>query len=100
MCHTTGGLLHPVFFFFRWNVKGRIFYFQKHEVSIVSGRGLTSVLMLNKRGKGSVVEVEAGENAKTTPGAGGKSVSEKSQTTYTTKNPLRNEVVNRHNISF
>ena len=42
--------------------------------------------MLSKRGKGSVGGDEAGEKAKTTPDAGGKSVSEKSQTTRTCSN--------------
>ena len=65
----------PCLFFFRRYVRGRIFYFQNHEVSIVAGRGLPSVLMLsNRRGKGSVGEGETGKNAKTTPDAGGKSV--------------------------
>ena len=42
---------------------------------------------LRKRGKGSVGGGEAGEKAKTTPDAGGKSVSEKSQATRTSKKP-------------
>ncbi len=44
--------------------------------------------MLSKRGKGSVGEGEAGEKAKTTPDAGGKSVSEKSQVTCTCRKPF------------
>ena len=45
--------------------------------------------MLRKRGKDSVGGGEAGEKAKTTPDAGGKSVSEKSQgLTSTNKNPF------------
>ncbi len=39
-------------------------------------------------GKGSVGEGEAGKKAKTTPDAGGKSVSEKSQATRTNRNPF------------
>ncbi len=69
-------------------------------MSITGGRGLVSVLMLSKRGKGSVGEGEAGKKAETTPDAGGKSVSEKSQVTHTSKNPLRNQAVTGHNISF
>jgi hypothetical protein len=34
---------------------------QKHEVSIDTGRGLVSVLMLSKHGKGSVGEGEVGK---------------------------------------
>ena len=45
-------------------------------------------MMLSKSGKGSVGGGEAGEKAKTTPDAGGKSVSEKSQTTRTCRNPF------------
>ena len=70
----------PCLFLFRWNVSGRIFSFQKHEVSISGGRGLVSVLMLSKRGKGSVGEGEAGKKAETTPDAGGKYVSQKFHT--------------------
>ena len=44
--------------------------------------------MLSKCGKGSVGEGKAGKQAKRTPDAGGKSVSEKSQTTRTSKNPF------------
>jgi hypothetical protein len=47
--------------------------------------------MPTKRGKGakgSVGEGETGKRAKTTPDAGGKSVSEKSQATCTSKNPF------------
>ena len=39
-----------------------------------------------KGGRGSVGEGETGKKAKTTPDAGGKSVSEKSQATRTSKN--------------
>ena len=49
---------------------------------------LPSVLMLRKCGKGSVGGGEAGEKTKTTPDAGGKSVSEKSQVTHTCRNPF------------
>ena len=52
---------------------------KKHGV----GRG---VVMPAKRAKGSVGEVEAGKKAKVTQHAGGQSVSEKSQTTRTSKN--------------
>ena len=47
---------------------------------------LASVLMLRKCGKGSVGGGEAGKKTKTTPDAGGKSVSEKSQVTLTWRN--------------
>ena len=55
-----------------------VFLFQRHEVSIAT-RGRSCVLMLSKCGKVRVGEGEAGEKAKTTPDAGGKSVSQKSQ---------------------
>ena len=55
-------------------------------MSIAAGRGLASVLMLSTRGKGRVGEGEAGNQAKTTPDAGGKSVSEKSQVTRSLRN--------------
>ncbi len=54
----------------------------------MTGRGLASVLMLSKREKGSVGGSEAGKKAKTTPDAGGKSVSENSQATRTCRNPF------------
>jgi hypothetical protein len=44
--------------------------------------------MSTKRGKGSVGENETGKKAKTTPDAGGKSMSEKSQATRTSKKPF------------
>ena len=44
--------------------------------------------ILSKRGKGSVGGRETGKKAKTTPDAGGKSVSEKSQDTRTSSNPF------------
>ena len=44
--------------------------------------------MSSKRGKGSVGGGESGKKAKTTPDAGEKSVSEKSQTTRTYRNPF------------
>ena len=44
--------------------------------------------MLSKCGKERVREGEAGKKAKTTPDAGGKSVSEKSQATRNSKNPF------------
>jgi hypothetical protein len=44
--------------------------------------------MLSKCGKGCVGEGEAGKKDKTTPNVGGKSVSEKSQSTSTNKNPF------------
>ena len=56
-------------------------------------------VMLSKRGKGSVGGGEAGERAKTTPDAGGKSVSEKSQAARTCRNPSRNQKVSRQNFS-
>ena len=57
---------------------------------MVSGRGLTSGLMLSKCGKGSLGEGETGKKVKTTPDTGGKSVSEKSQVrvTCTSNSPL------------
>jgi hypothetical protein len=58
------------------------------ELTISTGRGLTSVLMLSKCGKGSVGGGESGKKAKTTPDVGGKSVSEKSQDTHL-QEPLR-----------
>ncbi len=51
-------------------------------------RKTSCVLMLSKCGKERVREGEAGKKAKTTPDAGGKSVSEKSQATHTSKNPF------------
>ncbi len=51
-------------------------------------------------GKGSDGEGEAGKKTKTTPDAGGKSVSEKSQTTSTNKSPFEKSRSKRHNISF
>ena len=51
--------------------------------------------MLSKRGKGSVGGGEAGKRVKTTPDAGGKSVSEKSQATRTCRNLSRNQKVRR-----
>ncbi len=44
--------------------------------------------ILSKCGKGSVGGRETGKKAKTTPDAGGKSVSEKSQDTRTCSNPF------------
>ena len=44
--------------------------------------------MLSNRGNGSVGGGEAGKKNKTTPEAGGKSVSEKSQTTSVLQEPL------------
>ena len=44
--------------------------------------------MLSNRGNGSVGGGEAGKKTKTTPEAGGKSVSEKSQTTSVLQEPL------------
>ena len=56
--------------------------------------------MLSKRGKGSVGGGEAGKKAKTTPYAGGKSVSEKSQDTSDLQGPpFRNKKVSRQNFS-
>ena len=43
-------------------------------------------MIINKRVKGSVGEGESGKKTKTTTDAGGQSVSEKSQTTRTSKN--------------
>ena len=68
-------------------------------MSIATGRGLVSVLMLRKRGKGSVGGGEAGKKAKTTPDADGKSVSEKSQSTHTCRNPFVKSKVSRPNFS-
>ncbi len=48
----------------------------------------------------SVGEGKTGKRDKTTPDAGGKSVSEKSQVTYTSKNPLRNHTVITRNTLF
>jgi hypothetical protein len=56
--------------------------------------------MLSKCGKEREREGEAGKKAKTTPDAGGKSVSEKSQATRTSKNPFEKSSSNRQNISF
>ena len=66
----SGGMLVKLFFLRRWR-----------------GSKLSkwSLGMLSKRGKGSVGGGEAGKKAKTTPDAGGKSVSEKSQATRTSK---------------
>ena len=65
--------LHRVFSF-SGGMLGVVFFIsKKHEVSIAAGRGLVSVLMLSKRGKGSVGEGEAGKKTKTTPDTGGKS---------------------------
>jgi hypothetical protein len=44
-----------------------------------------------KSGKEIVGGGEAGKRAKTTPDSGGKSVSEKSQTAHTFRNPSRNQ---------
>ncbi len=77
-------------FFFRRNVSELIFSFQKQrQLTISSGRGLASVLMLSKCGKGSVGGGESGQKTKTTPDTGGKSVSEKSQDTHTCRNPFK-----------
>ena len=46
--------------------------------------------MSSERGKGSVGGGEARKKAKTTPDAGEKSVSEKSQATRTCRNPTKN----------
>ena len=48
----------------------------------------------------SVGEGKTGKKDKATPDAGGKSVSEKSQVTYTNKNPLRNNPVITRNYLF
>ena len=63
--------------------------------------GMTVLLggILSKRGKGSVGGRETGGKAKTTPDAGGKSVSEKSQAERTCRNPSRNQKVSRQNSS-
>ncbi len=55
-------------------------------------------VMLSKCGKGSVGGGEAGKRAKTTPDAGGKSVSEKSHDTCTCRNPSSNQKVRRQNF--
>ena len=52
------------------------------------GRKRSCVLILIKRGDGSVGEGESGKKTKTTPDVGGKSVSEKSQDTHL-QEPLR-----------
>ena len=49
--------------------------------------------------KGSVGKDEARKEVKTTPDVGGKSVSEKTQTTHTVGTPLRHQKVNRQNFS-
>ena len=56
------------------------------------------MFMSTKRGKGSVGEGETGKTAKTTLDAGGKSVSEKSQTTRTSKKPF--EIIRQHTEYF
>ena len=55
---------------------------KKHGVT----RSRETVVMSSKRVKGSVGEGEAGKKAKVTQHVGGQSVSEKSQTTRTSKN--------------
>ena len=52
-----------------------------------------------KRATGTVGEGAAGKKANETQHVGGQSVSEKSQTTRTSKNVFENQTV-RHNISF
>jgi hypothetical protein len=52
-----------------------------------------------KGGRGSVGEGETGKKAKTTPDAGGKSVSEKSQVTRTSKN-LFEKSCSKHTEDF
>ena len=54
--------------------------------------------MPTKRGKGSVRKGETGKKAKTALDAGGKSVSEKSQPTHTSKNPF--EIIRQHTECF
>ena len=71
----------------RWSVVLLFFSSQEHEEnqSRSSERLTSCVLMVTKRGKGSVGDGETGKKAKTTQHAGGTSVSEKSQTTLTRK---------------
>ena len=81
----------------RW-VPSRVSFFFSRKCylsyfSVQAGRGNHSAqvvlcVMLSKRGKGSVGGGEAGKRAKTTPDAGGKCVSEKSQDTCTCSNPF------------
>jgi hypothetical protein len=55
--------------------------------------------MLSKCGKESVVEGEARKKAKTTPDAGEKSVSEKSQATHTSKNTFEKSSSKQHRVA-
>jgi hypothetical protein len=59
----------------------------------------SSGVVWSKSGNGIVGGGKAGKGAKTTPNAGGKSVSEKSQAARTCRNPSRNQKVNRQNFS-
>ncbi len=82
-------------FFFQSEMLLNLFFLQ-------AGRGNHSgkwCVMLSKRGKGSVGGGEAGKGAKTTPDAGGKSVSEKSQVAHTCRNSSRNQKVSRQIFS-
>ena len=98
MCHSTGGSLLHVFFFGGMSVD--LFVIPKAR-GVTCHRKMSCVLMLTKRGKGIVVgEVEAEKKAKTTPDVSVKSLSEKFQTTLTSKSPFRKQAVIRQNILF
>ena len=65
-----------------------IFNHERRQSNFAGGRLRSFVLMPTKRGKGSVGEGETDKKMNTTPDEGGKSVSEKSQVTRTSKNPF------------
>ena len=93
MCHTEVGERVPL--------SVSIFFPEKNIYLIFSspfGSKLLSGGMSSKREKGSVGGGEAGKKAKTTPDAGGKSVSEKSQAARTCRNLSRNQKVIRQNF--
>ena len=77
MRHSTGGSPSACLFFFSYFFRARN---DKAQVLLCG--------ILSKRGQGSVGGRETGKKAKTTPDAGGKSVSEKSQDTRTCSNPF------------
>ena len=77
MRHATGGSPSACLFFCSYFFRARN---DKAQVLLCG--------ILSKREKGSVGGRETGKKAKTTPDAGGKSVSEKSQDTRTCSNPF------------
>ena len=83
MCHTTGGTC----------VTQHKTHVSHSNVSFFFSGGMLGVVFFISVG-------ESGGKSKTTPDTGGKSVSEKSQVTITSKNSLRNQTVTRNNISF